>query len=403
MALNFGEILGGIGAAFGGTAPQYVQGLKEEKQSQLVAREKAMYQDAAIALQLFETKQFEKLDALGMDRMDQLKQFSDAVPNDTLRMLSLNKLGMSGDLNARAQLHAELISANRAGQVKGYLSAPAAPEGYTLSEGQTRFEGGRKVASVPAAAPVSTQTSKQKEANDLALRAGVAGSPEYEKAYMEYMNRTGGDTNINTGAEGNYGLPRSVVDQFSSLLDAASVSASSVPQLAALEELSNYTTEGQLAAFYTKLFPSVNEANTAFIGTVNQVLPSMRTPGSGAQSDKDIDVLINSIGNLTYSNEVKRFLVQSLQEKNKINQELADISEQLFSNEISGSAAIKKRREINSRTIISAGLRTQLAKITGSNKLPDSGSNKLPDSAAKDGVTQDDFNLMTPEQQNAFR
>ena len=157
MALNFGEILGGIGAAFGGTAPQYVQGLKEEKQSQLVAREKAMYQDAAIALQLFETKQFEKLDALGMDRMDQLKQFSDAVPNDTLRMLSLNKLGMSGDLNARAQLHAELISANRAGQVKGYLSAPAAPEGYTLSEGQTRFESGRKVASVPAA-PLEPKT-----------------------------------------------------------------------------------------------------------------------------------------------------------------------------------------------------------------------------------------------------
>lgn len=133
MALNFGEILGGIGAAFGGTAPQYVQGLKEEKQSQLVAREKAMYQDAAIALQLFETKQFEKLDALGMDRMDQLKQFSDAVPNDTLRMLSLNKLGMSGDLNARAQLHAELISANRAGQVKGYLSAPEQIKGVEVA------------------------------------------------------------------------------------------------------------------------------------------------------------------------------------------------------------------------------------------------------------------------------
>ena len=76
MALNFGELLGGIGAAMGGTAPQYVQDLKSRKQAELVDREKAMYQDAAIALQLFETKQFEKLDALGMDRMDQLKQFS---------------------------------------------------------------------------------------------------------------------------------------------------------------------------------------------------------------------------------------------------------------------------------------------------------------------------------------
>lgn len=395
MALNFGELLGGIGAAMGGTAPQYVQDLKSRKQAELVAREKAMYQDAAIGLQLLESGQLHKLDMLGRDRMDQLRQFPDAVPNDTLRMLALNKLAMGGDRAALGQLHAELISANRAGQVKGYLSAPAAPEGYTLSQGQTRFEGGRNVASVPASAPVSTQTSKQKEANDVALKTGVAGSPEYEKAYMEYMNRTSGGTTINTGAEGNYGLPKSVIDQFSSLLDAASVSASSVPQLASLEELSNYTTEGRLGEFYTKLFPSVNEANTTFIGLVNQVLPSMRTAGSGAQSDKDIDVLINSIGNLTYSNEVKKFLVQSLQEKNKINQELADISEQLFSNEISGSEAIKKRREINSRTIISAGLRTQLAKITG--------SNKLPSLAAENGVTQDEFNSMTPEQQDAFR
>ena len=137
MALNFGELLGGIGAAMGGTAPQYVQDLKGRKQAELVAREKAMYQDAAIALQLFETKQFEKLDALGMDRMDQLKQFSGAVPNDTLRMLSLNKLGMSGDLNARAQLHAELISANAAGQIKGYLTAPEQTKGVEVA-GQLR-------------------------------------------------------------------------------------------------------------------------------------------------------------------------------------------------------------------------------------------------------------------------
>ena len=395
MALNFGELLGGIGAAIGGTAPQYVQDLKGRKQSELVAREKAMYQDAAIGLQLLESGQLQQLDDLGRDRMDQLRQFPDAVPNDTLRMLALNKLAMGGDRAALGQLHAELISANKAGQIKGYLTAPAAQEGFTLSQGQDRFQNGRIIASNPAAAPVSTQTSKQKEANDLALRSGVAGSPEYEKAYMDYMNRTGGDTTINTGVQENYGLPKTVIDQFSSLLDAASVSASSVPQLAALEELANYTTEGQLGAFYTKLFPSVNEANTAFIGLVNQVLPSMRTAGSGSQSDKDIDVLINSIGNLTYSNEVKKFLVQSLQEKNKINQELADISEKLFSNEITGSEAIKARRLINSRSIIPEGLKTQLAKITG--------SNKVPASASENGVTQAEWNSMSTEQQKAFR
>jgi hypothetical protein len=163
MALNFGELLGGIGAAIGGTAPQYVKGLKDDKQSELVAREKALYQDAAIGLQLFESGQLQQLDDLGRDRMDQLRQFSGAIPNDTLRMLSLNKLAMGGDRAAAAQLHAELISATKAGQVKGYLAAPAAPEGYTLSPGQTRFEGGRSVANVPADYTSSKQKHQDKE------------------------------------------------------------------------------------------------------------------------------------------------------------------------------------------------------------------------------------------------
>jgi hypothetical protein len=200
MALNFGELLGGIGAAIGGTAPQYVQDLKSRKQAELVDREKAMYQDAAIGLQLLESGQLQQLDALGRDRMDQLRKFPDAVPNDTLRMLALNKLAMGGDRAALGQLHAELISANKAGQVKGYLSAPAAPEGYTLSQGQTRFEGGRNVASVPAATPEAKATFDIISAE----RAKEMGLPEGKQYQINTLTGQisaigGGDTNISVG------------------------------------------------------------------------------------------------------------------------------------------------------------------------------------------------------------
>tara|TARA_R110000868_G_scaffold21274_1_gene88428 strand:- start:3441 stop:4625 length:1185 start_codon:yes stop_codon:yes gene_type:complete len=392
MALNFGELLGGIGAAIGGTAPQYVKGLKDDKQSELVAREKALYQDAAIGLQLFESGQLQQLDDLGRDRMDQLRQFSGAIPNDTLRMLSLNKLAMGGDRAAAAQLHAELISANKAGQVKGYL---AAPDGYTLSQGQTRFEGDQIVANNPAATPEAKATFSilsSERANDMGLPKGKQYQVNSVTGQISAIG--GGDTTINTGAEGNYGLPASVVNQFSSILDTASRSAAVAPQLSALLELADYTTEGNLGKYYTELFPTLNEANTAFSGIVYGMLPSMRDPGSGSQSDKDIDVLINSIGNITYTNEVKKFLIQAMQSKNEINQELADVAEKLFSGEITGGEAVKANREINKRTIIPEGLAKQLANITG--------FNKIPPSAVASGVTQSEWNNMTPADRKLF-
>lgn len=396
MALNFGELLGGLGAAIGGTAPQYVQNLKDKKQSELVAREKALYQDAAIGLQLFESGQLQQLDDLGRDRMDQLRQFPDAVPNDTLRMLALNKLAMGGDRAATAQLHAELISANKAGQVKGYLTAPAAPEGYTLSQGQTRFEGGQIVANNPAAIPEAKATFSilsSERANDMGLPQGKQYQVNSVTGQISAIG--GGDTTINTGAEGNYGLPASVVNQFSSILDTASTSAAVAPQLSALLELADYTTEGNLGKYYTALFPTLNEANTAFSGIVYGMLPSMRDPGSGSQSDRDIDILINSIGNITYTNEVKKFLIVAMQTKNEINQELADIAEKLLSNEIAGGEAVKARREINKRTIIPEGLAKQLANITG--------SNKIPASAVDNGVTQTEWNNMTFDERKLFK
>ena len=61
MAITIGDMLGGIGAAFGGTAQQYAQGLRqreqgitEQKRAELQARQRAMYQDANAAFQLLQ-------------------------------------------------------------------------------------------------------------------------------------------------------------------------------------------------------------------------------------------------------------------------------------------------------------------------------------------------------------
>jgi len=102
MAITIGDMLGGIGAAFGGTAQQYAQGLRqreqgitEQKRAELQARQQAMYQDADTALKFLANPELtyeqraDKIIRLAEDRLDALSTYPDANPSDTLQVLEL--------------------------------------------------------------------------------------------------------------------------------------------------------------------------------------------------------------------------------------------------------------------------------------------------------------------------
>jgi hypothetical protein len=374
MALNFGELLGGIGAAIGGTAPQYVQDLKSRKQAELVDREKAMYQDAAIALQLFETKQFEKLDALGMDRMDQLKQFSDAVPNDTLRMLSLNKLGMSGDLNARAQLHAELISANRAGQVKGYLSAPEQVKGVEVA-GELRNPFTGELLGAPAAAPVQTQTSKQKEAHDVASRYGVAGSPEYEKAYMEYMNRAGQSINIGDDPKNFeqkirnelYGSRiKAIPDLEKNAAQIINLSDEAANMAALMNETDPSLFKKGLLKYMPNLAIATDERGFAAAATAiqNKLAPAMRPEGSGSTSDLEVGMYINSLPNFMSSPDGRNLTVEIFKARAGIERKKLALVEKYSNEGMDAKTYSQELSKLNGESIFTEEVKNRINTIS---------------------------------------
>lgn len=104
MAINFGDILGGLGAAYGGRAQEYAegirqreQGLTEQKRVELEARQRAMYEDADTALRFLTenpedpriTRQMRanSVIQLAEDRLDALSSYPDADPSDTLQIL----------------------------------------------------------------------------------------------------------------------------------------------------------------------------------------------------------------------------------------------------------------------------------------------------------------------------
>jgi hypothetical protein len=186
MAVSTSDIIGGFGAALSGTAPQYVAGIQKreelagvKKQEQMAAREKAMYQDAGVALQLVEAGDIQGIIDLGMDRMKMLGEFGDSNPEDTMRIITLAQRAKGGDRNSLAQLHAELMSASRIGTARGYIAAPERVKGVEVNgELRNPYTG----ALLGAAAGEDQGTTAYQTLTARAKSGGlVEGTPEFQQ------------------------------------------------------------------------------------------------------------------------------------------------------------------------------------------------------------------------------
>ena len=125
MAINFGDILGGLGAAYGGRAQEYAQGIRqreqgltEQRRAELEARQRAMYEDANTALQFLANPELtyeqraDNIIQLAEDRLDALSNYPDADPSDTLQVLELARQVRDGtDPNAVRSLSQILVPA----------------------------------------------------------------------------------------------------------------------------------------------------------------------------------------------------------------------------------------------------------------------------------------------------
>ena len=160
MAITIGDMLGGIGAAFGGTAQQYAQGLRqreqgitEQKRAELQARQQAMYQDAGAAFQLLQRGDLDGIISLADDRLELLQTFPDADPSDTMRIRDNAIAARQGDPIALRELATELTSATSTGYATGILQRPEelTPEGVVVGGNLVDKRTGNILYQAPAA------------------------------------------------------------------------------------------------------------------------------------------------------------------------------------------------------------------------------------------------------------
>ena len=408
MAINTGDLLMGLGAAIGGTGPQFIQNLEqrdrqvsEQKRAELQARQQAMYQDAATGLQLVRKGDLDGLIALGEDRLQLLQTYPDADPSDTQRIIQLARFAKQNDPVALRNLAMELTAATSRGLSMGLVKMPEAQiiPSSSVVNGQiiTQDAMGNFVAQTPegfiptpAEVPETFNVLTPEEVKGLRLEPG---SYKINETTREVTRIGAPTTTVNIGEGGQSPEFSKMIDQqFAGFLNAASTSASARPQLEMLTQLAPLTTQGQIPAQISRLFPTFNDANAAFIGITNQILPSFRVPGSGSQSDKDIDAILNGIGSISASVEVKQLMLQSLIQKDEINQQLADITEEYAANAITRAEAIKRMRAINNRSIIAPELQMALREVAG-----------LPKAAKEANLTVDEWNRMTPAEKDKFK
>jgi hypothetical protein len=384
MAQDIGLLLRGLGAAVSNQVPQFRQELAQRREDEYQQQQRqqleqqrarqaqmqdfemmqqlqsAAFQDAQALSELLKPGVMNIEGALSLleDRQNLIGQIGINIPNDPTPMLyeSLRRAAV-GDTNALNTARNMAGALTAQGVSRGILKLPEAKEeAFTLSPGQTRFDGGKPIASIPAA-PVPPST---------VVTVGDGGAtPD---------------------------LFKNIDQQFAAILETAATSASSRPQLEMLSQLAPLTTTGAIPAQISRIFPTFNDANAAFIGITSQVLPSLRTPGSGAQSDKDIDVLKESIGNLAATTDVKQLLIQSLIAKDEINQQRANIAEQYAAQEITRAEAMRKDRELKSRSILPSGLQGALNAVSG-----------MPKSARDEGITIDEWQAMSPAIKASFK
>ncbi len=149
----------GLGAAIGGTGPQFIQGLDQrdqQKRAELQARQQAMYQDAATGLQLVRAGDLDGLIALGEDRLQLLQTYPDADPSDTQRITQLARYAKQNDPVALRNLAMELTAATSRGLSMGLIKMPEAQKpqiipGSSVVNGQiiTQDAMGNLVAQTP--------------------------------------------------------------------------------------------------------------------------------------------------------------------------------------------------------------------------------------------------------------
>lgn len=174
---------------------------------------------------------------------------------------------------------------------------------------------------------------------------------ERQKIGIAAMRASRPDTVVNIGAqedELSKELSKQTGKQWASYLDAGARSGGLQQDFEALEQLLLMAPQGPVVGRLAEAFPGFDSAGAAFNSIVKRLAPQFRVEGSGSTSNIEYEGMLQSLPQLSNYPEANRWILTAMQNKARINQQVADVVTRYQEGEY-GSVA-EAQREINEIT-----------------------------------------------------
>lgn len=231
----------------------------------------------------------------------------------------------------------------------------------------------------------------------------LAKSQGYKGTFQEYMTEmkkagasnttvtVGGDAPPNDEALRKK-LGEKEGEQWAAYMEGGTTSAGTMQDMQMLDELIQMAPQGPVVGRLANAFTGVNSAADAFNSVVKRVAPTLRAPGSGATSDIEYEGMLKSLPQLSANPEANAAISAMVKAKAQINMERGQVVSDYQSGKIGAAEARQKINEINSRSIMTPELEAILKATAPAPEAP------AASSPAPDGIEQDIWDAMTPEE-----
>lgn len=244
----------------------------------------------------------------------------------------------------------------------------------------------------------STPTDDMRE-YQMAKQQGFQGSLLDYQTALRQASRA--QTNVNVGGESSAFRKKAdeeLAKTYQGMAEAGTNAASLSQELGVIEQLLPLTPQGPIEGRLAEMFPGFSSAGEALTASLNRVGPSLRQPGSGSLSDKDMDLLMGGSLRLRNTPQGNQLILQAFKKKAEINLERAQIARQALRGSISTEEAEKKIDQLEKTPLLDQETRSRLAAETR-NKANTGGS--VPPAPA--GVDANLWKHMTPEERALWR
>lgn len=120
-------------------------------------------------------------------------------------------------------------------------------------------------------------------------------------------------------------LSKNEANEWGGYLTAATGSRALLNNLEIMEGLIDVAPQGPLQGRIAQTFPGFDSAGAAWQAQLSQMLPALKVPNSGAQSDKDLEVIERGAPSLINNPQANRLILESMRRKVELDMKRAEI------------------------------------------------------------------------------